>query len=305
MYRDKESRESIRQRWATADVPGYMRAEVAPLVPLIPRAAKLVALDIGANKGFWSKAFLKSFPGAVSHIYMIDPSPENVSELENKKDNLIFSPEDFRLLSAHNFAAGATNGAATLYTNEDGSPLGSLYPHKVSGQAGANMGVILDTKISTAVKTVDDFIAEQGISHVDIMKMDTEGHEFDILTGSIQALKNQKIDCLFWEFGMHQVESRHFFIDFYEYLNDLNYDLYFIKNGAAQIIKKYSYAYENFTTNFNFAATRRSAVPEWFSEEKYLSDHPDVKASVEAKTIPSGLHHWLHYGRNEGRRLRR
>jgi len=305
MYRDKEIREATRQKWATYDVPGYMAIEVAPLATLIPRAQGLVALDIGANKGFWSKAFLNTFAGSVSHIYMIDPSPENVRELDNREDNLIFSPEDFKFLSAHNFAAGASNGEATLYTNEDGSPLGSLYPHKFSGAAGANMGISLDKTISTTVKTVDEFLAENAIPHVDIMKLDTEGHEFDIIAGSVNALKSERIDCLFWEFGIHQVESRHFFVDYFELLSDLKYNIYFVNNGTSIPIPKYTYKYENFTADFNFAATRRAAVPEWFSEEKYLSDHPDVKAAVDAKKILSGLHHWLEYGRVEGRLLRR
>jgi Methyltransferase FkbM domain len=181
-----------------------------------------------------------------------------------------------------------------LYTNEDGSPLASLYPHRSSGADGANLGVILDKQIPTTLKTIDTFLEEQAISHIDIMKIDTEGHEFDVL-----------IDCLFWEFGMHQVESRHFFIDFYLFFKELDYDLYLTQDQVVEPITKYSYVFENFTSNFNFAATRKGVLPEWFSEDTYLSDHPDVMIAVQEKQLPSGLYHWINYEKKEGRLLRR
>jgi FkbM family methyltransferase len=304
-YRDEASRAEVRTQWAELVVPGFVKSEVRPIVPLVPRSGPLVAIDVGANKGFWSKALLQTFPDMVDRIYMIDPSPENYAELTNREDNLMFSPEDLEHLSAFNFAAGAEEGTATLYTNEDGSPLASLYPHLISGKSGANMGVTLDYKITTDVKTIDSFMDREKIVHADIMKMDTEGHEFDVLLGAGNALKNGKIDCLFWEFGMHQVESRHFFIDFYEYLTRCGYRLYQVVSDVAVPIFGYSYIYENFTTNFSFAATRADAVPEWFCEDDYLSNNPDVKVAVEAGAFKSGLDHWIQHGRNEHRLLQR
>lgn len=38
-----------------------------------------------------------------------------------------------------------------------------------------------------------------------------------------------------------------------------------------------------------------------FDESMYLDVHPDVRAVVEAGDQPSGLHHYLHHGRSEGR----
>ena len=83
-------------------------------------------MDIGANKGFWAKCLIDNI--SVNHVYMIDASPENYRELTNEDDNLVFEDQAyFAKLSAYQYAMGSSRGTTTLYTNEDGSPLASLY----------------------------------------------------------------------------------------------------------------------------------------------------------------------------------
>jgi FkbM family methyltransferase len=297
-YRDPELRRQAREQWAKEHVPAYGYGEVRPLRPLLSRWEGLVAIDVGANKGFWAKAFLNNFPGQVAHVHMLDPSPENFRELTEREDSLLFAPEDFPLVTAHNVAAGAEAGEALLYTNEDGSPLASLHPHALTER--------LDQTIPTRVVTIDGFMAQHGIGHADVLKMDVEGHEFAVLEGADASLRAGRIDVLIWEFGMHQVEARRFFIDFWRFLTERGFDLYELDGVLARRIERYEHRFENFTGNFTFAARRRAAppapLPAGFTEEGYLAANADVAAAVQRGDFISGVQHWLQFGYREDRR---
>ncbi|MGH6864243.1 MAG: hypothetical protein ACRECN_08245 [Methylocella sp.] len=132
-----EERAQIREIWKRDLTPHFVFHETEPLRPLLSVKANIVAVDVGANKGFWTRAFIQSYGDRVKHIYMIDASPENYRELTNKEDSLLLEPGDFALTSAFHFAAGEKSGETTLYTNEEGSPLASV--HKVHHDIGFHL----------------------------------------------------------------------------------------------------------------------------------------------------------------------
>jgi FkbM family methyltransferase len=304
-YEGEALRREVRELWAREHVPSYGYGEVRPLRPLLSRWQDLTAIDVGANKGFWSKALLNNFPGQVRQVYMLDPSPENFRELTNRDDNLLFEEADFDHISAHNVAAGSASGRATLYTNEDGSPLASLHAHEATWK-GVGFEP-LRRAIEVPVVTLDDFMAEHGIAHVDVLKLDVEGHEFAVLEGASRALREGRIDVLIWEFGMHQVEARRFFVDFYDFLTERGYDLYEIPDEIARRIERYDFRFETFAQDVMYAARRRAAppppAPEGYDEAAYLAANRDVRRAVERGDFESGLQHWLQFGYREDRRL--
>jgi len=256
-YRLLDERPMIRAHFARDIVPTLQFSETGPLKPLLRPRGPLIAIDVGANKGFWAAAFLREYPGQVGHVYMIDPSPENYRELSNYNDSLSFTEEEFRLVSAYPYAMGDAPGMATLYTNEDGSPLASLFEHKLNGYSLESMRFDLGTSISVPLDTVDAFMNRQGLAFVDVLKVDTEGYELAVFAGAEEAFKRRAIGCAAFEFGMHQVESRHFFKDFYEFFVSHNYQLYQFVGGGSTIVDRYEYKYENFTSNFTFCAVSR------------------------------------------------
>jgi FkbM family methyltransferase len=126
-------RSAVADYWRVNIVPEIMRDETAPLRPVLPVQSDLVVIDIGANKGFWAAAFLRTYPGMVERIYMIDASPENHRELSNHFDNMMFTQDELRSVIAFPFAMSSAAGEVTLHTNQDGSALASLYPEATRG----------------------------------------------------------------------------------------------------------------------------------------------------------------------------
>jgi FkbM family methyltransferase len=304
-FENAELRKQSRALWAEQHVPAYMVGEVRPLSPLLARENDLVLVDVGANKGFWTKAFLNVFGERVRHSYMLDPSPANFAELSPRPDSLIFDPDDFRRISAHNVAAGFSVGEGILYTNEDGSPLASLYAHKLSGKAGTLGMEVLSEELPVSVTTIDEFVSANNIEHIDVLKIATEGHEYDVLAGARNCFLTGMIDCVLFEFGCYQVGSRNFFVDFFTLFKELGYEIYNVADNRLISVPEYSYVYENFSRCFAFAAHRKAAgpvqLPEGFTEEGYLKYNPDVEEAVKAGHFASGFEHWLKHGVSEGR----
>ena len=125
--------------------------------------------------------------------------------------------------------------------------------HKANGE---DIFGNLDLAVRVPMYTVDHFLVDhKEIRKIDILKMDVEGHELEVLKGAHGALANRRIDLISFEFGMHQVESRHFFRDFYYFLKGAGYALHVIDHdGTISDVEKYDYKYENFSTLFTYVA---------------------------------------------------
>jgi len=49
------------------------------------------------------------------------------------------------------------------------------------------------------IDTIDKFLAEKKIEHVDLLKVDTQGFDLDVILGAKSALCNQKVDYILIE----------------------------------------------------------------------------------------------------------
>lgn len=145
------------------------------------RIEKPVILDVGANKGQTADFFVKIFPAATIHSF--EPNHRLYNLLVKKysqKDNI----------TVHNY--GVSNAKGTLTLNEtlmdetstfEELNLDSEYLKKKSRILGATPETIVSQSYDVAVITLADFIKEHKIDHIDVLKIDTEGHEYKCLQG--------------------------------------------------------------------------------------------------------------------------
>ena len=61
---------------------------------------------------------------------------------------------------------------------------------------------------------LDDYVRENKIKFIDILKIDTQGYELEILKGSLNAIKNKKINCIILEIILSDTYNKNF--SFYE-----------------------------------------------------------------------------------------
>ena len=138
----------------------------------------MICLDIGSNIGYY--ALLESkIVGADGKVIAIEPSPQNFQHL---KKNLEI--QNAKNVDAYNFAAGDKNGDVNflVYRESNGS---FTIP---DGEETDIPGDI----IKVTAKTMDSFLEELNINHVDFVRMDVEGYESHIIQGMINIIKKSK-----------------------------------------------------------------------------------------------------------------
>lgn len=99
---------------------------------------------------------------------------------------------------------------------------------------------------------------ENNISHIDLLKMDIEGAEFDALYGFEKSLAGGKIKAIQFEYGYINITTKKLLIDYYNLFESHDYILgkIFPKNVE---FRKYDFKYEDFIGP-NFIAVKKSEI---------------------------------------------
>lgn len=151
----------------------------------------IVIFDIGANEGDSVKRFKKIFPNCT--IYCFEPN-EKILDLVN-------SNKKYENVIKNNLAVGAKIEKKKFYFY-DSHRISSFYP-VVENSKYQRLKVKNKKEFSSKllnVITIDDFCKNNNIESFDILKIDTQGSEADVLLGSRNILKSQKVKIIELEY---------------------------------------------------------------------------------------------------------
>lgn len=194
---------------------------------------KVVIFDVGANKGDYSKLIINVFQNV--DCYCFEPSVNTFTYLQK---NL----KDLQSVKLFNIGFGENSGNMILWSDKEFSGIASVYQRNLE-----HYGIEMKNFEKINIKTIDEFCIENNINHINLLKLDIEGHELSALNGATNMLNNKKINYIQFEFGGCNIDSRTYFQDFWYKLKD-NYNIYrIIKNGLIPI-KEYNESYEVFLT---------------------------------------------------------
>lgn len=137
-----------------------------------------IIFDVGADIGATSLLFANSYPHAL--IYSFEPEPENF-------ELLVKNVKDYENVKPFNVALGNKTETRKLFSSDDEYNLGGFSFH----EAGTNRAQSKEVQ----VVSIRDFIANEPFSKIDLLKVDTEGCEFEI----VSALADQLPDFIMGE----------------------------------------------------------------------------------------------------------
>ena len=152
-----------------------------------------VVLDVGANAGIYSLAALASQPSLIVHAF--EPTPEIADRLRecaslNGLDNLI----------VHEKAVSAKSGEASL--------------HRCRGELGSNEGMnYIGNSGNSRLERIptislDEFCRANRIEHIDLLKLDVQGHEHSVLVGAEDLIKSARLRTIFMELNWGRERDR-------------------------------------------------------------------------------------------------
>ena len=147
-------------------------------------------LDGGANVGQTAGRYRALFPGATIHSF--EPFPESYEALVRA-----YAGDD--KVRAHRLALADSAGFRTFHTNSD-SVTNSLLPADPGAEKILGTGMIAPRgSVEVEATTLDAFCAEHGIDALPILKMDVQGGEGLVLSGSGRMLSAGAIDVIYTE----------------------------------------------------------------------------------------------------------
>lgn len=158
--------------------------QVEPELPLLPALCSrdAVALDIGANEGFFAHHLL---PLAKS-VIAFEPLPQMLHRLRQRyQDKMIIE----------GVIVSDREGEGELRYPSGGYMSATVAQSNV---AASESGRIIET-VLVPMKTLDSF----GITNIGFIKIDVEGHEEAVLLGGINTLKRELPNLLI------EIEERH------------------------------------------------------------------------------------------------
>lgn len=140
-----------------------------------------VIIDVGANKGQSIDFFLALYPTA--HIYAFEPNKRLYKKLTERYMNQ-------RKVKLFNVGVSNKTGLMRFYENvmDETSSFAkvntsSMYLKKKALILGRPLDAMIKEEYDVHVTTLTEFFVSQNIEHVNILKIDVEGHEKECIEG--------------------------------------------------------------------------------------------------------------------------
>lgn len=211
------------------------------------KKSKIIIFDIGANKGNYTENILQLVNKKVL-IFDFEPLKEAALILKQK-----FAKN--KNIKIFNIGFSNKTGKSIIHFDEESSELASLYKRRMGA---ISLPVALDKNQTIALTTIDLFCSKHKIRDIDLLKIDTEGHELKVLEGARNMIKLNKISYIQFEFGGTMIDSRTFFIDIFSFLSP-TYSIYRILQDGLHEIKISNEKNEIFIIG-NFLAIRKDLL---------------------------------------------
>ena len=245
------------------DIPNSISANGEALVQktILKRlyGSEAIIIDCGANIGQWSTQLItvarKTDKNTQLKLFCFEPSFYSYSKLTKALSNLQSSNLN---LSAYQKALSSKSGNLSLKIVHGGAGTNSLV--EVPGSYAEEETV--------SVTTMDDFAAENEIVKIDFLKIDAEGHDFDVILGAEQLLNEHCVGVIQFEYNWRWIYGKHFLQEVFEFLKQRGYDLGKITPEGIQFYSEYDVQLESFVEGNYLACTSQwrgqfGEVPNW------------------------------------------
>ena len=192
----------------------------------LPAAGTRHVVDVGAAYGYIAETFLKQ--GWTADL--LEPDPDWQATLKR----LTAYGSRMRLFPFA--AADRDEDSVTFHLN------------KTPGLAGLAPSPLGGTTRTVAVRAVrlDSFVAEQNIGAIDFLKIDTEGHDLQVLRGARGLLDRRAVRIIQFEYGQANIESRDLLKDFFAFFRDYGFNLHKINAEGYSLHLRYNARLDNF-----------------------------------------------------------
>lgn len=196
-------------------------------------------MDVGANVGDWTAAFLEANPSATG--WLVEPSTSAGAHLEAR-----FGADP--RVRLHKVVASDRPGTVTFYEEPDAGHTSSVVPGFSSHATARNVRAV----------TIDELVSKSEVQSLDYLKVDAEGHDLHVLRGAADTLRGGRARAVQFEYNLPWRKTGSSLADAYALLESLGYETFLLK-GPRLYRLPYD-VYGEFFHYANFVAIPRARV---------------------------------------------
>jgi FkbM family methyltransferase len=209
-----------------------------------------VVFDVGANIGDWTASLLGQGNATAATVHAFEPCRGT-----------------FELLQRRFPRRGG------LFLNQaacsDHVGLAILAVDAVASGSNALANDDFATKEEVALTTIDAYCRDNSIAHINLLKVDAEGHDSIVLLGALAMLQAHEIDFIQFEYNHRWINERKLLRDAFKYLQPLGYRVGKLTGDAVQFYPNWHAELETYRES-NYVACLpehvhllRTIPPEW------------------------------------------
>jgi FkbM family methyltransferase len=168
----------------------------AIFIDLLAKTNPKLCIDIGANRGEYSQTLLLK---TNAQIIAFEPLPKAFEDLTKLE---IQHPNRFK---AVNLGLGLKEGNLELYYGDEDSRLASFCKEvEQIGYVGEHNTNVMTVPVTTLDTYYQKYLKDN-FHNLDLLKIDTEGFEYEVLLGAQQMIDELKPNFIQIEYNWHQL----------------------------------------------------------------------------------------------------
>lgn len=206
---------------------------------------RICIFDIGANIGSWTHSLFEHADKTSSLIvHAFEPCSDTYSTLTTN-------------LNSWNLTDNIKSNKLALSSSVSKRPFYSLGTNIGTNSLSPPADTSKYTVESVQTETIDSYCLRNNISHIDLIKIDTEGHDMEVIYGGNNMLASGAIDILQFEYNHRWINGRHFLRDAFELLLPLGFTIGKITPKGIELYPDWDYELETFRES-NYIAVKQS-----------------------------------------------
>jgi FkbM family methyltransferase len=221
--------------------------------------SRLIAFDVGARIGDWSKGLLEIAAGRPHgcEIHAFEPVPDSRARIEMSFPQEVARGE----LRINAMALSDAAGTMPMYV-----------PHAIAGTSTLHpdSAVNYERVLPVSVGTVDEYCRSNSIPHVDLLKVDTEGNDLRVIRGAMELIERGRIGVLQFEYNHRWIYSRAYLKDVFDLIRGTPYRIAKICPGSLEIYVEWHPELER------------------FFETNYALVHEELRSKLDCKMMRIG-----------------
>ncbi|OQY71301.1 MAG: hypothetical protein B6D44_13245 [Ignavibacteriales bacterium UTCHB2] len=198
-------------------------------------AEGMIVFDVGANIGEYSEYISNLSDNLDFHCF--EPSRNTFAKLQERFSQY-HTKNNFHL---NNFGLSNIEESLELYIYNETGGSNSIYFNE---QFAENKNFVKKEIIQ--VRKLDDYIDENKIKSIDLLKIDVEGHEYKVINGCIESLKKGIIKTIQFEYNNYWLKSGAKLLEMLKFLESYNYKFYRLTPWGKVRIKNFVSSLENY-----------------------------------------------------------